>query len=244
MNRSNAAVAALSLLIAACAQPPRTASSDSMDTQTSTATTASAAPDAEGWRSLFDGRTLAGWRAYRGTSAPKGWRVVDGLLVRESEGGDIVTTEVFRDFELELDWMVRDGGNSGIMYRVAEDTENGYETGPEMQVLDDAKHADGKSRLTAAGALYGLYPAPEGVVKPAGEWNHARIVVRGNHVEHWLNGVKTAEAEMNSPEWNEKVAASKFREWPGYAKAREGRILLQDHGDWVAYRNIRIRPLS
>ena len=243
VNRSHAAAAAVSLLFAACAQSPRAASEDSM-TSRGTSTSGTTAPtDSAGWRSLFDGRTLTGWRAYRGT-APKGWSAADGMLVRESGGGDIVTDDVFRDFELELEWKVREGGNSGIMYRVTEDAENGYESGPEMQVLDDAKHADGKSRLTAAGALYGLYPAPTGAVKPAGEWNQVRIVVRGNHVEHWLNGVKTAEAEMNSPEWNEKVAASKFNEWPGYARAREGRILLQDHGDWVAYRNIRIRPLS
>lgn len=242
VNRSHAAAAAVSLLFAACAQSPRAASEDSMSSHGSSTSTA-AATDTGGWRSLFDGRTLNGWRAYRGAT-PKGWRAVDGTLVRESGGGDIVTEDVFRDFELELEWQLRDGGNSGIMYRVTEDAEHGYESGPEMQVLDDAKHGDGRSRLTAAGALYGLYPAPTGAVKPAGEWNRARIVVRGNHVEHWLNGVKTAEAEMNSPEWNAKVAASKFNEWPGYARAREGRILLQDHGDWVAYRNIRIRPFS
>jgi hypothetical protein len=113
-----------------------------------------------------------------------------------------------------------------------------------MQVLDDALHPDGGSRLTAAGAVYGLYPAPAGVVKPAGEWNAARIVVRGTHVEHWLNGVEVAAYELGSPDWEARVAGSKFRSWPGYGRAAAGHVALQDHGDRVAYRRIRIRTLS
>jgi hypothetical protein len=193
------------------------------------------------WRSLFDGRTSAGWRGYKRAEMPGGWQVVDGALTRVSRAGDIVTADEFGDFELALEWKVAPGGNSGIMYRVTEDADAPYETGPEMQVLDDARHPDGQSPLTSAGALYGLYPAPRGVVKPAGEWNAARIVVRGNHVEHWLNGMKTVDAEIGSDDWNRRVADSKFRQWPGFAKASRGHIALQDHGDWVAYRNIRIR---
>jgi Domain of Unknown Function (DUF1080) len=195
------------------------------------------------WRSLFDGRSLAAWRGYKRADVPAGWQVVDGALTRAGRGGDIVTTDEFGDFELALEWKVAPGGNSGIMYRVTEEAEAPYETGPEMQVLDDARHPDGRSPLTSAGALYGLYPAPRGAVKAAGEWNAARVVVRGNHVEHWLNGVKTAEAEIGSDDWNRRVADSKFRQWPGFAKASRGHIALQDHGDWVAYRNIRIREL-
>jgi hypothetical protein len=129
------------------------------------------------------------------------------------------------------------------MYRVTEDAEATYETGPEMQVLDDARHADGKSRLTSAGACYGLYPSPAGVVLPAGEWNQVRVLVKGNHVEHWLNGVKVVTYELLSPDWAAKVAASKFAQWPGYGRASQGYIALQDHGDWVAYRSIKIREL-
>jgi hypothetical protein len=195
------------------------------------------------WRSLFDGRTTAGWRGYKRADMPRGWQVVDGALTRVDQAGDIVTADEFGDFELALEWKVAPGGNSGIMYRVTEDAEAPYETGPEMQVLDDARHRDGQSPLTSAGALYGLYPAPRGVVKPAGEWNAARIVVRGNHVEHWLNGVKTVDAEIGSDDWNRRVADSKFSQWPGFAKASRGHIALQDHGDWVAYRNIRLREL-
>jgi 3-keto-disaccharide hydrolase len=195
------------------------------------------------WRPLFDGTDLAGWRGYRSATPPSGWHVVDGTLVRQGPGGDIITADTFANFELALEWKIAPGGNSGIMYRVTEDAQAPYETGPEMQVLDDERHADGRSRLTAAGSLYALYPAPAGVVKPAGAWNAARIVVNGNHVEHWLNGTKTVDAEIGSDDWNQRVASSKFRRWPGFGKAKRGHIALQDHGDWVAYRNIQIRVL-
>jgi hypothetical protein len=174
---------------------------------------------------------------------PAGWQIVDGALTRVGAGGDIITRSTFADFELMLDWRVDPGGNSGIMYRVTEDRAYAFETGPEMQVLDDAGHADGRSRLTAAGSLFGLYPSPAGVVRPAGEWNTARILVRGGHVEHWLNGTKVVDAEIGSDDWNGRVAGTKFAAWPGFAKARSGHIALQDHGDRVAYRAIRIRAL-
>jgi hypothetical protein len=198
---------------------------------------------AAGWRLLFDGATTAGWRGYKQREMPRGWQVVDGALTRVGEGGDIITNDQFGNFELALEWKVAPGGNSGIFYRVTEDADHTYETGPEMQVLDDARHRDGQSRLTSAGALYGLYAAPAGAAKPAGEWNAARIVVNGSHVEHWLNGVKTAETEIGSADWNRRVADSKFREWPGFGKASRGYIALQDHGDWVAFRNIKIKVL-
>lgn len=195
------------------------------------------------WRSLFDGRTTAGWRGFRMDTVPGGWQVVDGALTRVGGGGDIITTDQFANFELELQWSVAPGGNSGIMFRVTEDSDATYKSGPEMQVLDDAAHRDGQSRLTAAGANYGLDAAPAGVVKPAGQWNAVRLVVIGPHVEHWLNDVKVVEYELWTPEWEAKVAATKFAQWPGYGRARAGHIALQDHGDRVAYRNIRIHVL-
>jgi hypothetical protein len=198
---------------------------------------------AAGWRALFDGKTAAGWRGYKQREMPRGWQVVDGALTRVGEGGDIITTDQFEDFELALEWKVAPGGNSGIFYRVTEDGDRSYHSGPEMQVLDDARHRDGGSRLTSAGSLYGLYAAPAGVVKPAGEWNAVRIVVNGSHVEHWLNGVKVVEAEIGSPDWEKRVGESKFKEWPTYGRAQRGHIALQDHGDWVAYRNIKIKVL-
>ena len=203
-----------------------------------------AAERAAGWRLLFDGRTTAGWRGYKRPDVPAGWQVLDGELIRVSGGGDIITTEMYGDFELALEWMVGPAGNSGVFYRVTEEGEESYHTGIEMQVLDDAAHVDGQSRLTSAGSLYGLYPVPAGVVKPAGQWNSARVVARGNHVEHWLNGQQVVQAELWSPDWNTRLASSKFTQWPGFARATRGHIGLQDHGDRVAYRNITIRPLQ
>lgn len=187
-------------------------------------------------------RTLQ-WRGYQKTELPAGWQVIDGALTRVARGGDIVSTEQFGDFELELEWMVRAAGNSGIFFRALETTPLIYHNAPEYQVLDDAGHADGRNPLTSAGSNYGLHAAPRGVVKPAGQWNTARLLVRGNHVEHWLNGQKVVEYELHSPEWKALVAGSKFKEWPSYGQAVRGHIGLQDHGDWVAFRNIRIRSL-
>ncbi|MGQ0539384.1 MAG: 3-keto-disaccharide hydrolase [Gemmatimonadaceae bacterium] len=194
-----------------------------------------------GWTALFDSTSTAAWRGFQRGELPNGWQVVDGALTRVAAGGDIVTRGQYGDFELELEWKVSPKGNSGIFFRVTEADSATYRTGPEMQVLDDAGHPDGRNRLTSAGSNYGLYAAPAGVVKPAGEWNQVRLVVRGPHVEHWLNGQKVVEYELWSADWEAKVAASKFAEWPGYGRARRGHIALQDHGDWVAFRNIRIR---
>lgn len=206
--------------------------------------TLTAAEQKDGWRLLFDGQTTTGWRGYRSPDMPGGWRVVDGALTRVERAGDIVTTDTFRNFELSLEWkLTTPGGNSGIFYRATEEAEQIYFSGPEMQVLDDDVHPDGKSRLTSAGAAYGLYPAPLGAVKPLGEWNTARILVDGNHVVHWLNGVKMADFVMWSDDWKERVNNSKFKKWPEYGKAAEGHIGLQEHGNPAAFRNIKIKVL-
>ena len=200
----------------------------------------------DGWRPLFDGQTTRGWRGYGASSVPAGWQVVDGALTRVAQAGDIVTEEQFGSFELELEWKVEPGGNSGIFFHVVEDDSLRYvwQSGPEMQVLDNARHADGRSPLTSAGSNYALHAPARDVARPAGEWNAARLVVRGDHVEHWLNGVKLLEYELGSPEWEAKVRASKFASMPRYGRARRGHIALQDHGDRVAFRHIRIRPLD
>lgn len=203
----------------------------------------SPAEQLNGWRLLFDGQTTAGWHNFRKTGPAVGWAAVDGALTRTGEGGDIVSDTTYANFELQLDWKISPNGNSGILYRVSDDQDWTYYSGPEMQVLDDAGHPDGQSPLTSAGADYGIYPAPRGVVKPAGEWNHVRLVVDGARVEHWLNGVKVVAYTLGSPEWQALVAASKFKEWPGYGLKTAGRIALQDHGNWVAYRNIKLRIL-
>jgi hypothetical protein len=192
---------------------------------------------------LFDGKTTAGWRGFKMDTMPSGWKVVDGALTRVGPGRDIITQKKYQNFELTLEWRIAPGGNSGIFYRASEDDNAIYWTAPEMQVLDDARHPDGKSPLTSAGADYGIYPAPAGAVKPAGEWNQVRLVVNGTHVEHWLNGVKIVEYELRSPDWELRVRESKFGPHPHYGRNSEGYIGLQEHGDWVAYRNINIREL-
>ncbi len=194
-----------------------------------------------GWRLLFDGATLQGWRGYRKDTCPDGWQVVDGALTRVKGGGDIVTVETFDDFELSIDWRIAPRGNSGIMYRVAETEGASYMTGPEYQILDNAGHGDGRHTLTSAASCYGLYAPSKDAARPAGEWNRARIVARGNHVEHWLNGEKVVEYEIGSDDWNRRVAGSKFKAWPQFAKVRKGHLCLQDHGDRVEYKNIKIR---
>jgi alpha-3'-ketoglucosidase len=196
-----------------------------------------------GWKLLFNGRSLDGWRGYQMKKAPAGWQVVDGAITRTAEGGDLITRKKYGDFELALEWQIAVRGNSGVFYRGTEQYDHIYWSAPEMQVLDDAGHPDGASRLTAAGAAYGLYPAPAGVVKPAGEWNQARIVVKGHHVEHWLNGQQLLSYELGSDDWKAKVTASKFHEWPAYGTAPAGYLGLQDHGDWVAYRSIKLREI-
>lgn len=195
------------------------------------------------WISL---QTADAWRGYRSDSLPAGWRfdAASGTLTRERGPGDIITRRQFGDFELELEWKVGPRGNSGVFYRATEGTRRIYENAPEMQVLDNTGHFDGRNTLTSAGANYALDAAVRDVTKPVGEWNHARIVARGAHIEHWLNGVKVVEYELWTDAWKAKVAASKFREWPTYGWADYGHIGLQDHGDVVSFRGMRIRELA
>ncbi|TVQ81350.1 MAG: DUF1080 domain-containing protein [Phycisphaeraceae bacterium] len=200
-----------------------------------------------GWRLLFDGESLEHFRGYRKAEMPEiGWRVKDGTLWRPpgQGGGDIVTREQFRDFEFVCDWKVSPRGNSGIIYRCTEDHAYSWETGLEMQILDDAGHGDGLNPKTRAGSLYDLFPAPEGVVRPAGEWNTARIVARGTRVQHWLNGEKIVDVDILSPEFKAAWKDSKWPNMPNFATRLRGHIALQDHGDEVWFRNIKIREIQ
>jgi hypothetical protein len=201
------------------------------------------------WEPLFDGSDLSRWRGFRRPDLPASWSVQDGTLAftpvsDRAQRGDIVTRDQYGDFELELEWKISEGGNSGVMYRVGEEEEYPWRTGPEMQVLDDDRHPDGKIPSHRAGALYDLIVPPSGLTRPVGEWNQARVVVRGNRIQHWLNGHPTADIEIGGEDWNRRMAESKFREMPLFATRREGHIALQDHDDPVWYRNIRIRRLS
>ena len=203
-----------------------------------------AAERAAGWQLLFDGNSLEGWRGYNSEFMPTGWSVENGLLTRTGPGGDIITEQQFGDFELYLEWLVGPGGNSGVLVRAVEGQEEVYHGAPEMQLLDDAGHPDGRSPLTSAGSNYGLHGAPRGIVKSAGEWNSSRIVVVNNQVEHWLNGDKVVEYELGSADWLRRVANSKFAQWPAYGRASRGHIGIQDHGDRVSFRNLKVREIK
>lgn len=207
--------------------------------------TLSDAERAAGWELLFDGRTTAGWRGYRRPDVPSGWVVEDGCLTRTGSDGDLLSVWSLTDFELRLQWKIAAGGNSGIFFHVDEDSgEYVYESGPEFQVLDNAGHADGSNPATSAASAYGLYAPLRDVTRPVGEWNDVLLRVDGGHVEHWLNGVQVVDYQLGSPEWTALVAASKFSKWPGYGRAGSGHIALQDHGDPVWYRDIKVRRLE
>jgi hypothetical protein len=208
-----------------------------------TATQASASPSE--WRRLFNGTDFTGWRGFKGAAVPSRWHVENGTIALGTEGGegDLVTAEAFGDFELEIDWKISEGGNSGIFYFVQEPAEAPYtwSTGLEMQVLDDARHADGKLPSHRAGSLYDLIAPAKPMAKPVGQWNKVRIVVRGGKIEHWLNGVRIVSTTYGDAPWQALVAGSKFKAMPFFAKVPRGHIALQDHGNRVWFRNIRIR---
>jgi Domain of Unknown Function (DUF1080) len=211
----------------------------------------SAADKKEGWVLLFNGKDLEGWRGYKRTDATgTRWVVEDGLLTlkpgdsKDTKGQrDIVSNATYDQFELSWEWRISPGGNSGVKYFVLEDRDAAI--GHEYQVIDDERHADAKvgpKRQTAA--FYDVLPASNRPSKPAGEWNQSRVIVKGKSVEHWLNGTKVLQYELASPALNTAVEASKFKGIERFGKPQQGHILLQDHGDAVWYRNIKIRPTN
>jgi hypothetical protein len=203
-----------------------------------------------GWRLLFDGKTTTGWRGFKKDAFPAaGWAVADGCLNKVATGtgdslgsGDIVTTDTFGDFDLRFEWRISPGGNSGVKYFVTEER-----AGPiahEYQVLDDGGHPDAKvgaHRQTAAFYDVLAPSATAKVLERVGAFNRSRVLVRGNHVEHWLNGAKVLEYELGSPELRAAIARSKFKDVAGFGTKIPGRILLQDHGDEVCYRNVKVQ---
>jgi Domain of Unknown Function (DUF1080) len=232
--------------VAACATSRSDAKSDdsSAATATTTSTAMSTTPDTS-WRTLVGGTaTTSDWRGYKTESFPKDWTVAGDTLTKSGSAEDLVSRDEFGDFELAWDWKLAKNGNAGVFYRATEEYPKVYWSGIEYQLLDDAGHPDGKSRLTSAGAAYAVYPSPAGIVKPANEWNTSRIVARGAHVEHWLNGQKVVDYELWSPDWAAKVKASKFDQWPNYGRAKRGHIAIQgDHDGTLWIRNMRIREL-
>ena len=195
-----------------------------------------------GWVLLFDGTTLNGWHTYRqAPGVTTGWAAKDGAIVRTGSSGDLVSDLQYDSFQLEIEWKISPGGNSGVFYWGNEGTETIYMNAPEMQLLDNLGHDDGKSPLTAAGALYGLYPTVQSLVKPVGEWNTSVIITHGSKVQHWLNGVKVVDVNFDSKEMKAKIAASKFKEWETFGLARRGHLALQDHNGTVWFRSIKLK---
>jgi 3-keto-disaccharide hydrolase len=192
-----------------------------------------------GWKLLFDGKTTNGWRNYRGKTISDGWQVVDGALARVKTAGDIVTLDQYDYFELSLEYKISRAGNSGIMFHVTEDFPNPWQTGPEVQILDNKEGADPQK----SGWLYQLYKSDTDATKPVGQWNQVRILITPQKSEVYMNGVKYYEFVIGSQDWNDRVAKSKFKDMPKFAKASKGYIDLQEHPGEVAFRNIKIRPL-
>lgn len=235
----------LTLALPVCAPSNTPADTAADSTAVDTAVLPGGASSAGEWVNMLPGHSLF-WRGYKQQALPVGWQFdsTSGELSRASGGGDIITDQQWDDFELELEWKIGVGGNSGIFYRASESTDVIYMNATEMQLLDNSLHRDGKDSLTSTGANYALYAATEDASRPVGEWNTVRIVAVGPRVEHWLNGQKVVEYRMGSREWLEKVKASKFSQWPEYGMTMGGHIGLQDHGDPVAFRNIRVRELT
>lgn len=204
-----------------------------------------------GWRLLFDGGSTDGWRGYRSETVPGSWKVEDGsLLSRREQGksaGDIITVDQFTDFELVLEWKMTKGNNSGVIYRATEQHDQVWQSGPEYQILDNAAHLDGLNTLASAGACYAVFAPAKDATRPVGQWNQTRILAAGKHVEHWMNGEKLLEYDVDSNRWKAHVKTSKF--FPtaygqgDWGQAEKGHIGLQDYGGAIESRNIKIRPL-
>src|SRR5689334_8616061 len=243
--------ACISILILSC-NSGDTKNSSEVKPDTSQATQ-SAQPN-DGWISLFDGKTTAGWHKYGGGAVGSGWKVQDSALYLDTtvkvngkrDGGDIVTDEEFENFDLKLEWKIAKNGNSGVMFCVHEDTTKykaPYETGPEMQVLDNDGHPDGKIKKHRAGDLYDLISCSKETVKPVGEWNQVEIKLLNGKLDFYLNGENVVSTTLWDDNWNKLVAGSKFKTMPGFGTFKKGHIDLQDHDCMVWYRNIVIKKL-
>jgi hypothetical protein len=223
-----------------------------------------AAEKAAGWRLLFDGKSLAGWRGLGYVGVPTAhWKVVDGAIMKipsgkvalmpdgqPAKGGDLMTIDAFDDFEFAFEWKATPGMNSGVKYNVSEkfsidNASNHAALGFEYQVLDDSLNEDNKIPSHRAGALYDLIvPNDQKRLRPVGQWNASRIVFKGNHGEHWLNGAKIVEFDLGTPAMDAALAKSKYKNIKGFADRRKGHIILQDHNEEVYFRNLKIRFLK
>lgn len=246
MIKNQFALWAAAGLLAACSGPKT-------EEVTNADSVAVVAP-AEEWIPLFDGQTFNGWSKYGGGEVGKAWKIENGELYLDAankagwqtgDGGDIVTNEEFENFHFKYEWKIAPNGNSGVIFLVHESPEYQYpwQTGPEMQVLDNAGHPDAKIISHRAGDLYDLIVSSQETVKPAGEWNQAEIVINQGKLDLFLNGVNIVSTQLFTPEWEALIAKSKFKDMPGFGKYKKGKISLQDHGDVVHYRNLVIKKL-
>jgi len=252
MNKSNTLITLL-LLITAC-QPKKpieatAVAADSPATVSPPGTQLTDGQKAEGWVALFDGQTMDGWRTFKNKENAS-WEVKDGSLHcrafddrKIKEQSDIHTNDQYENFELSLEWKVAPQSNTGVIYRCSEEFNEAYLSGPEYQIIDDIGYPGELKETNKAGGTYDMYVAKNKTLKPVGEWNTTKIVVNGNHVEHWLNGGKVLEYELASAEWKKKKGGSKWNDAKGYGAARKGYIDLQDHGNESWFRNILIRVL-
>lgn len=247
--------AAVALFASCGPSPDTTGTSSGSQTDTMSVSTDSVAVNtltdsekAEGWTLLFDGQTKNGWHSYQNKTNLDSWKVEDGTLTLEpggSGGGSILTDEEYENYHLKVDWKISKNGNSGIIFNVKEapQYESDYFTGPEMQVLDNEGHPDAKINKHRAGDLYDLISASPETVRPAGEWNTAEIIKRNDSLELRLNGPAVVRTTMFDDSWRQMIANSKFKEWKDFGTFRSGKISLQDHGDKVWFRNIKIKKL-
>jgi len=229
-------------------------STDGQRGQASQGANALSEPEAkQQWQLLFDGKSLNGWQGFQRKTIPATWHVADGSLsvTKWHEGdpmderGDVRTAAEFGNFELRLQWAATPNSNSGIFFLAREGVaESIFEGAPELQILDDAHHEDGELPSHRAGGLYDLYAPRCNALRPIGQYNDVRLVVKQGHVEHWLNGYRVLEYQLGTPQWRRQVANSKFKDMPQFGVARSGFIALQDHGDVIRFRNIRVRSLG
>lgn len=208
-----------------------------------------AAEKAKGWKLLFDGSSMKGWRTYQNKKS-NSWSVKEGVLYCKGSASDksdlrsdIITLDKFENFELQIDWKISPKGNSGILYMVNEQNKTSYLSGPEYQIIDDLNFPEKLEDWQKTGANYAMDPAPAAAPNPVGQWNHTRIIVNKNHVEHWLNGKKIVEYELYSDKWKKEKSIGKWKDAPGYGMTKKGHIALQDHGSEAWFRNIKILQL-